>query len=115
MKKLLSVLCLVLAMFISTSIAHISTASAQDVWAYSDEYGTTYVMTETIINAPEDVTVNVKKVASNGKVTINQIIFDRHTMSWLAQTFSGFRVIGPISDSKYASSIWRTVQPYLRK
>ena len=115
MKKKIMMLVVMLAAFIGSMTLNSGKALAEDVWAYSDEYGTTYVIAETITNAPEDVSVKVKKVQGNRVVGINEIIFDKTNMTWVAQTGTGFRNLGPISNSRYATAVWNVVKPRLRK
>ncbi len=103
------------AVFMGSIMMDNSVALAKDVWAYNSEYDTTYVMTETIVNAPEDVSVKVKKVKNNRVVAINEIIFNKFSMTWLAQTGTGFRNIGPIKESPYATAVWNVVKPRLTK
>ena len=114
-RKVLSIFLMALFMLVSAELYTADTAFAQDVWAYSNGNENVYIMTETIINSPEDVTVTVKEVRENVVRYTGKILFNRVNMHWMAQTGSGFKDVGSISSSAYASAIWRTVQPYLRK
>lgn len=103
------------AVFMGSIMMDNSVALAKDVWAYGDGQENVYVMTETITNAPQDVSVKVKKVKNNRVVGINEIIFDKTYLTWMAQTGTGFRHIGPIESSPYAKAVWNVVKPRLTK
>ena len=113
MRRVFSICILVLAALVFTQFSAASTASAQDVWAYSSENGQTYVMTETIINSPEEVSVKVKSVKDNGKVNIFDIWFIKSNMTWVGQVGTGTKNLGPIFSSSYATAIWNVVRPLL--
>ena len=113
MRRVFLICILVLAALVFTQFSAASTASAQDVWAYSSENGQTYVMTETIINSPEEISVKVKSVKDNGKVNIFDIWFIKSNMTWVGQVGTGPKNLGPIFSSPYATAIWNVVRPLL--
>ena len=113
MRRIFSICILVLAVLVVTQFFASSTASAQDVWAYGNEDGQTYVMTETIINSPEEVSVKVKNVRDNGRVDIFDIWFIKSNMTWVGQVGTGTKNLGPIFSNPYATAIWNVVSPLL--
>ena len=86
-------------------------SSAEDVWAYSSEYGDDYVMTETISKCERGIELNVKRV-KDGEVHIDPVIFTKHN-TWCGLTSTGMRDVGLVSWSKYASAVWNVVKNYL--
>ena len=92
------------------------TAYAQDVWAYSDENGDDYVMTETIAKVRDElgdteIRVNVKNVKDN-RVNINPVIFTSFG-TWRTRFSTGFRDVGPVKTNSYANAIYKVVKQYL--
>lgn len=104
------------AIVIGGEIGAASTAYAQDVWAYSNEYGNDYVMTETIAKVRDKwgdnyIRVNVKNVHNN-RVNINPVIFTSYG-TWRTKFSTGFRDVGPVKGNAYASAIFKVVKQYL--
>jgi len=100
-----------------------STSYAEDVWAYSSEWGDDYVITDEITLEKDDgvTIVNVKvKQVKDGKVAIHPVSFFKgandnndNNITWSAMTGTGMRNLGPITYSAYASSIWKVVKNYI--
>ena len=116
LKRSLTTIMLGAAITIGGHFATTSTAYAEDVWAYSSEWGDDYVMTETITKERDkqfnfvDIKFNVKQV-NKGKVSIQPIIFRNGNI--IARTGTGMRNVGRIEDSPYGRALWKVVKQYL--
>lgn len=118
MKKLMSVLFIVFALLVSTTIINIHKADAQDVWAYSDENSSVYVITETIQYEihPKFASALLKEVSDDGNVKILKIMFHPESLWWLGRVSTGeYKYIAPIKDNKHVSAIWEIVGPRLEE
>ena len=93
-------------------------AYAEDVWAYSSEWGDDYVMTETIRTETDKygktVWVKTKRVKDE-KVIISTVGFSFHgnLKEIICETLDGFRDFGDIGRVPYARVLWNVVKQYL--
>lgn len=119
LKKVFVTMVLAASIFSFGNVLSNSTASAQDVWAYGRydngrqiDY---YFQTESIVNAPEDVTVRVLTVVDGRGWDAKKYIFDRRSMRYGRFTGVGIEQLGYISENPFAAAVWHALQPYLGK
>ena len=118
-RKMIATFILGFAMAVGSQLCINHAAYAEDVWAYSSEWGDTYVMTETIRTETDEydakwVWVNTKQV-KNETVKIHKVAFVLYKNSnrFYAQTGTGFKDVGDTERSPYGRLIWNVVKNYI--
>lgn len=117
-RKMIATFMLGLTMAIGSQICTNHAAFAEDVWAYSDEWGDYYVMTETIRTEKHDdgkvVWVKTKKVKDE-KVIISTVGFSFYgnLKTIILETLDGFRNFGDIERTAHGRALWNVVKQYL--
>ena len=117
-RKMIATFILGFAMAVGSQLCINHAAYAEDVWAYSSEWGDDYVMTETIRTEKEKygktVWVNVKHV-KNEKVKIHTVAFRlyKNDNYFCAQTGTGFKDVGETEKHPYGRALWNVVKNYI--
>lgn len=120
MKKIFSIFVLALSILTFSQFFSENNVFAQDVWAYGTErYGSRidyYIQTETITNAPEDVTVRIVTTINGNGWNSQKYLFEKGgSQHYYRFTGAGLEDLGYIYDSAFATSVVKALKPYLGK
>lgn len=93
---------------------------AQDVWAYGTERDGNridyYIQTETITNAPEDVTVRIVATINGNGWNSQKYLFQKGgSKHYYRFTGVGLEDLGYIYDNAFATEVVKALKPYLGK